>query len=459
MTLPGRTLHFKASVGAIRLSDAGSGAPLADIGYKAYRLEGADPQHPRPLVIALNGGPGASSAWLDLGALGPWRLPVHSGDLSPSAGIAVVDNADTWLDFADLLFIDPLGTGYSRPLGKNDDALKSFYSVDGDIDALATVIRKWLVANDRLLGAKYIVGESYGGFRAPRLAKRLEQTEGIGIDGIIMISPVLDFGWFSEDDQPAAYAGHLPSLVAAVRHLTGPDPRQHLQDVEAYASDRYLVDLFKGVRDPGARDAIAHEIAGLTGLDSAYVARFGGRLDASVVMRELNRRAGKIASPYDTNVLGYDPEPYSLFAHHEDPILDTLKVPLAGAMAHITADRLKYPINARYEILNLKIANRWDWNNGRNPVEAMSDLGEVLSLDPHFKALVMHGVTDQVTPYFTSKMLIDQLPAYGDPQRLKLLVYGGGHMPYLEEASRAAMREDARRLISGTAEPIERGKP
>ena len=139
----------------------------------------------------------------------------------------VVDNADTWLDFTDLLFIDPLGTGYSRLVGKdNEDAAKHFYSIDGDIDELSTVVRKWLVANDRLASLKFIVGESYGGFRAPKLARRLESKDGIAIDGIVMVSPVLDFAWFQSDSNPAIYAGHLPSLVAAAKGIGGNDARE-----------------------------------------------------------------------------------------------------------------------------------------------------------------------------------------------------------------------------------------
>lgn len=448
LNLPGRTLHVIATVGAVRLSDASSGAPIADIGYKAYRLEGTGGA-PRPLTIALNGGPGASSAWLDLGALGPWRLPVNAADLSPAASIKVVDNSDTWLDFTDLLFIDPIGTGYSRAVGKEGDGDKSFYSVKGDIDALSTVIRKWLVANNRLNGPKFILGESYGGFRAPRLAKKLEQTDGVGIDGIIMISPVLDFAWFSSDDNPAAWAGHLPSLVAAARKIKGADPREKLAAVEMYAAGPYLVDLYRGLRDEAARRRMASSVAGFTGLDKRFVERLGGRVDAGAMTREQNRETGKIASPYDTNVTGYDPNPYDAFSHHEDPILDALKVPMTGAMAQVTADKLKWPVNARYEILNMKVNGRWDWDNGRRPAQSMGDLGDLLALDPHFRALVMHGVTDQVTPYFTSKLLIDQLPAFGDGSRLRLAVYGGGHMPYLDDGARAAMREDARRLITG----------
>ena len=454
LVLGERTLHFKATAGAIPLGDAQTGAALADVAYTAFEQESDAPSKAsggrrRPLTIVVNGGPGASSAWLDLGAVGPWRLPIETSDISPSASADVVDNADTWLDFTDLLFIDPIGTGYSRALSKNNDAEKHFYSVDGDISSLATVVRKWLIANNRQLGPKFILGESYGGFRAPKLARKLENADGIGIDGIIMLSPVLDFDWFAANDNPAVYAAHLPSLVAAVRGLRGTHPRDQLQSVEAYASGPYLVDLFRGRRDPAALRRMSDMVSSLTGLDTKFVQRLGGRVDASAIMREKTRDAGRIVSSYDANVTGFDPHPFEAVSHHEDPILDALKTPLATAMADVIAHRLKWPVQARYEILNMQVNAHWDWEDGRRSAQATGDLAALLSLDPHFRALVMHGVTDQVTPYFASKMLIDQIPPYGDPSRLRLVVYGGGHMPYLEDDARAAMREDARKLIAG----------
>ena len=173
-------------------------------------------------------------------------------------------------------------------------------------------------------------------------------------------------------------------------------------------------------------------------------------MPAGVLTREKLRSAGRIASSYDATVTGWDsPSPSTIAGHREDPILDALKTPFAAAMADVTANKLKWPVQARYEILNMQVNAHWDWDSGRRPAEAMGDLSTLLSLDPHFRAIVMHGVTDEVTPYFTSKMLIDQLPAYGDPSRVRLAVYGGGHMPYLDDEPRAAMREDARRLIEG----------
>ncbi len=455
LTLAGRTLHFHATAGAVRLSNARSGDPVADVGYVAFQLDGADPRT-RPLSVAINGGPGASSAWLDLGALGPWRLPLQPGDLSPSGSTGIVDNADTWLDFTDLLFIDPPGTGYSRTLGKNEDAEKHFYTVDGDIETLATVVRKWLLANDRLAGPKYIVGESYGGFRAPKLAHRLESNESVGVAGIVMISPVLDFTWFQNADNPAVYATQLPSLVAAARGLAGQNGRAELQAAEAYAAGPYLVDLYRGLRDEAAIKRMSAVVADFTGLDQRFVQRLGGRVDAADLTRERHRDERRIASPYDTTITAYDSQPFAPRSRSEDPILDAAKVRVAAAMTEVTATRLNWPVNARYEILNTTVNRHWDWGGGRPHAESVSDLRDLLALDPHFRALVAHGVTDQVTPYFASKMLIDQIPAFGDPGRVKLAVYGGGHMMYLADESRAALREDARKLIEGEAKVPER---
>ncbi len=224
--LPGRSLKFTAIAGPIRLSDAKSGEPEADIATLAFLLAGADPAK-RPVAFVVNGGPGAGSAWLNLGALGPWRLALNGGPRSPSAPPITIENADTWLDFTDLVFIDPPGAGYSRILAKGDDARKQFYSVNGDIEALAVVIRKWLAANKRLESPKFIVGESYGGFRGPKLARRLQDVEGIGIEGLVLISPVLDFAWFEGVNNPLTFVTRLPSQAAAARGTRrGRGPRQ-----------------------------------------------------------------------------------------------------------------------------------------------------------------------------------------------------------------------------------------
>ncbi|HUZ91459.1 MAG TPA: peptidase S10, partial [Methylocella sp.] len=389
-------------------------------------------------------------AWLDLGSLGPWRLPFDHASLAPSTPPVTVDNADTWLDFTDLVFIDPPGTGYSRILAKGDDTRRYFYSVKGDIEALAVTIRKWLTANKRLASPKFIVGESYGGFRAPKLARRLQDEEGIGVEGLVLISPVLDFGWFEGANNPLTFVTRLPSQTAAAKGLAGQDGRAALGEVEAYAAGPYLTDLLRGERDPQALSRMADKVAGFTGLDPALVRKLGGRVDVATFAREMERAGGKITSIYDARVSGFDPFPHGALSDYSDPILDAIKTPLASAMADLTGNRLGWPVDARYEILNENVSHAWDWgHNGRGQAEALSDLKRAMALDPSLRVLVAHGVTDQVTPYFATKLLIDQVPPMGNPDRLRLKVYGGGHMLYLDDKSRAGLREDARKLIQG----------
>ena len=448
LELPGRTLRFTAKAGAIHLSAAQSGAPLADVSYVAFLRDDAEDVAKRPIVFALNGGPGASSAWLNLGGLGPWRLPLEGGAVPPSAAPQLVPNADTWLDFADLVFIDPPGTGYSRVLTSDDNAKRHFYSIDGDIETLAVVIRKWLVENKRLESPKFIVGESYGGFRGPKLARRLENDEGIGVRGLVLISPVLDFGWFEGDNNPLVSATRLPSLAAAQRHLDGADGRDKLADVEAYAQGPYIEDLLRGPGDAAAQARISEKVAEFTGLDAQLVRRHAGFLDAQMFVRERERATGRVPSLYDALILGYDGNPQSSSRERADPVLDSMKVPLASAMAHLTAAQLGWFIDSRYEILNESVNRQWDWD-GRSRAESISDLKHIMALDPTLRVLVAHGLTDEVTPYFASKLLIAQVPPMGDPGRLRLAVYGGGHMIYADDRSRAALREDVRKLLEG----------
>ncbi|CAA9364514.1 MAG: Carboxypeptidase C (cathepsin A), partial [uncultured Microvirga sp.] len=177
--LPGRTLRLTATAGSIPLNDP-QGGLQAEIGYVAYTLPNADPAT-RPVTFALNGGPGAASAYLHLGVLGPWRLPLDGPTISPSSSPALVPNAETWLDFTDLVFIDPVGTGYSRGVGSGEDLRNRYFNIEGDIGTLSEVVARWLRSRDRLLSPKFFVGESYGGFRGPKLANALRSDHGVAL--------------------------------------------------------------------------------------------------------------------------------------------------------------------------------------------------------------------------------------------------------------------------------------
>ena len=443
LDLPGRTLNFAATAGSIRVFD-GKGEPLADIAYTSYELDGSD-RATRPVTFLFNGGPGASSAWLQFGPAGPWRLPLDGEALSPSASPDVKPNAETWLDFTDLVFIDPVGTGYSRFVATGEDARKSFYSVDGDVNAIALVIRRWLERHDRLVSPKYVAGESYGGIRGPKVVRQLQVQHGVGVRGLILVSPLLDFREFTGTSL-LQYVATLPSYVAVAREAKGPVKRADLADVEAYARGEFLADLVKGEADKEATNRLADKVAELTGIDRAVSRRLAGRFDIGEFRREFDRKNGKVTGRYDASVRGLDPYPDSGNSRFGDPSGDALQAPLTSAAVDVLTRKLNWRPDGSYEVLNGAVEGQWDFGRGINLPQIRHRLRQVLAADAKLNVLVAHGLFDLATPYFGSKRVLDQLPAFAT-QRIKFVVYPGGHMFYSRDGSRQALRGEVEGLI------------
>lgn len=453
LDVAGRTLRFKATAGSIPLNKADDGSLLAEIAYVAYVMQG---DARRPVTFVFNGGPGAASAYLNIGALGPWRLAFDR--LAVSSPPTLQPNAETWLDFTDLVFIDPPSTGYSRLAASGDEARRQFWSVDGDADALAVFIRKWVEQAGRQQSVKFIVGESYGGFRAPKVAHAL-QGQGIGIRGLVMISPVLDFGLFGQRRHaPMSWVAHLPSMAAAALDAKGQFNREALRDVERYAAGDFLLDLLKGERDAAAVARISARVATLTGLDPALVKRLAGRVDTGTFQRELHRGEGRIGSAYDPNVTAFDPYPTSPQSHFSDPVLDDTRAPLTTAMTDLYQHVLNWRVDRPYELLNREVSSHWTWGRGRTPPEVVDDLRNDLANDAQVRVLVAHGANDLVTPYFGTQLVLDQLPVYGAADRVKLSVYAGGHMFYNRDASRQGLHDDAAAMFRDAMKPVQNGE-
>ncbi len=445
LELPDRTLRFSATAGAIQLADD-KGVPRADVAFIAYRLDGADPRS-RPVTFVFNGGPGMASGWLQVGAVGPWRIRLGADATIPSAQPDPLPNEDTWLDFTDLVFIDPPGTGYSRILASGDEARRSLWSVDGDIAALAEVIRRWLDRNERIVSPKYLLGESYGGFRAPRLARALQSDQGVGVGGLVLVSPALEIGGGGRTFDPFRWVTRLPSMAAASRAAKGRVAPDMLADVEQYASTDYLLDLLHGVRDAAAVSRISEHVAALIGLDPTLVARYRGRIDSEVFLHEVGRAEGRVASAYDATITRADPFPHTAFSEYADPVLDGMKAPVSSAMVAIYTGRLHWNPENAYHLANDEIFRQWQWGRGLARPEAVSSLQATLALDPRMRVLIAHGMFDLVTPYFATKLILDQIPEFAVPERVRLAIYPGGHMFYTDDASRAALREASRVII------------
>ena len=451
LVLGGREVRFRAAVETQRVAGA-NGAPAEEYVVTSFVRLDAEPGT-RPVTFAVNGGPGASSAWLNLGAMGPWRIDMGGAAPSPSAQPLLRPNEDSWLPFTDLVFLDPAGTGWSRLLADDDAARRRVYSVDGDIQAIAGVARRWLEAHGRLPSPKMLVGESYGGFRGPRLANAMRREHGVAVGALVLVSPVLDFaGRFTRHD-PMRFVAALPSMAAVAR---GAAARNGVRDAEDYAAGDYLRDLVRGPGDRAAVERASAAVAGLLGLDPAFVRRRAARVDVQTFLRE--REPGRVGSAYDATVAGADPFPEAQSGRWEDPVLDALRPVFTSAALDLYGRLLGWRPSAgaggaerRYELLNLSVNRQWRYE-GPQPPESLDALRGALALDPRLRVLVMHGIADLVTPYFASKLLLDQVPPTAPPDRLELRVYPGGHMFYSQEGGRAALAAEGERLGRHAAE-------
>ncbi len=452
VSLPGRTLKYHVTAGSLPMTNA-KGEHKADIFYIAYVLDTGKPAADRPVTFAFNGGPGASSAYLHLGALGPRRLEFGNDGDSPSTPPRLIDNPDTWLDFTDLVFIDPVGTGYSSTLTNSDEDNKAYWGVSQDVDSLSNFIAHYLTKTGRLTSPHYLVGESYGGIRGPKIAHHLQIREGVGINGIVLLSPALDYGFLTDGALTLLPdMARLPSLAAIALSAKGPVTPDMLKPVEQYAAGDYLLDLAHGRGDPAAQDRVAAKVAALIGLDPKLVKQLGSQVDMRTYSRELHRDEGMVTSIYDGTVKGFDAFPHSAESKFEDPILQGTTAPVSSAIIDYIQGALGYKIDQPYHLLSYEVNGKWDWNvtshGGGEPriPSSVDDLIQALALDPNLKVIIAHGMTDTITPYFATKYIIDHIPAFGDGSRLQLKIYPGGHMNYSRDASRAALRADAIKL-------------
>jgi carboxypeptidase C (cathepsin A) len=461
LDLPDRRLAFTLKAGAVAFEDE-KGAVVAEIGYFAYLLDGADAKT-RPITFAINGGPGSASAWLHLGALGPWRLPIAPEAARPTAPADLLPNAETWLDFTDLVFIDPVGTGYTRlhpaaaakPEAKDgkaeadaelrkaksgrpvDPRSGKFFSVQGDIASIAVFMKRWLEANGRTQSPKVFLGESYGGFRAPRIARSLQEMPGFALNGIVMVSPALS-GWGFEPGftNVMLRVAQFPSLAAAIADARGPVSAAQLAAFEREAAGPYMADLLAGPRDTAAVERLAQRIVAVTGLDAETVRILGPRSRAQAFLGAVDRKFGRTHSIYDATFkrdAAYDGP--TLVDGGDD--LGGLSTQLARGMAQLDKLHLAWSPGRKY--LMRGQGSSWTWYGQ----ESVSSLRSALVRDPTFRVLIAHGYADLVTPYFRTRLTLGQLPTIGTGNRVRLEVYGGGHMFYSRDDARARFRRHA----------------
>lgn len=437
MVLDGRRLRYTVTVGTINVRDP-AGKIAGKVVYTSYVMPGKD----RPVTFAFNGGPGASSVFLNFGAIGPKHLD-GIGDKGDSASGAIVlsDNQGTWLDFTDLVFIDPIGTGYSRSLVPDAETNKLFYSAVPDIHYLSTVVYKWLVHNGRMTSPKYIIGESYGGFRGPRLTYYLQSQLGVGINGLILASPYLNP--MDESNgyiySPIPWMITLPPIVAAHLEREGKLTPQAMQSVIAYDEGPYATALIAGNSNPGLEEAMISEVTQLTGLDPTYVKESGGRLQTESYLREVEREQGKIGSVYDSNVTMVDPFPWSPQQQANDPILASIVAPTTEAMVDFVTNVVGWKTDAPYYTLSYAVNRAWKADAALRS-GSVTQLRQAVAADPGLKVFIGHGWNDLSCPFMGSVLSVNQMPD-ALRERITIHEFPGGHMFYTREDSRAAFRQ------------------
>jgi carboxypeptidase C (cathepsin A) len=460
LTLPSGELCYEARADWITLY--ADDKPSAEVFHVAYTSgEG----QPRPLTFVFNGGPGAASAYLHLGVVGPRRVQFNDDGSLPPSPARVIDNPQTWLKFTDLVFIDPVGTGFSRTLDREgeepaaaEQRKKRYWTVEGDLDAMGEVIRRFLTRHRRWSSPIYLAGESYGGFRVARMARHLQEKDGVGLCGALLISPALEFDLLGGSEYNVLpWIDRLPTMAAAGLHhgrasLTGASPADHLAAAERIAVEELVVALAAGDTLPRERRAeIFGRMAALIGLPSSVITRCGGRVDMARFCRELLRDRGLVCGLYDASVTVQDPFPAAEQFSGPDPTLAGLsRLFTVAVMSYLTAELGVTEAVRDYHLLSMSVNESWRSDEGQlstDLVGSMSELRYGMALNPSMKVMIVHGSYDLVTPYFSSWRLVSlgQLTAQ-QRQNVLLRHYPGGHMFYTWAESRAAFFADAAAL-------------
>ncbi|MEM7245843.1 MAG: peptidase S10 [Acidobacteriota bacterium] len=447
VTIGGQRVRYEATAGTLVMRDE-EGAPKATIFYIAYtRQDGRDPSK-RPLTFSFNGGPGSSSVWLHLGTLGPKRVHMDPDGFPLPPPYKLVDNAESILDVTDLVFIDPVMTGYSRPAP--DEDREQFHGIDEDVRSVGEFIRLYTTRNERWASPKFLVGESYGTTRAAGLAGWLQGRHGFYLNGVMLISSILDFQTARFDtgnDLP--YILFLPTYTATAWYhdRLAPDLQRDLRatldEVEEFATTEYTLALMKGDRLGDAeRNAIAKKLARYTGLSEQYVKDTNLRIKIFRFTKELRRDERKTVGRLDSRFVGDDRD--SAGERYEyDPSYSAIQGPYTATLNDYVRRDLGFESDLPYEILTGRV-HPWSYESYQNRYVNVSEtLRRSMTRNPSLKVFVANGYYDLATPYFATEYTFDHL---GLPKELQGNVtmgwYEAGHMMYIHIPSLVALKRD-----------------
>ena len=443
--IAGESVTYIAETGMLPILKA-DGTSRASIFFVAYTRTGQTNTGARPLTFCFNGGPGSSSVWLHLGALGPRRVKMNPDGTLPKPPFGLVDNEYSLLNASDLVFIDPVATGFSRVT--KDEKADQFFGDESDLDAVGEFIRLWTTRHERWLSPKYLCGESYGVFRAAGLAEHLNSASGMYLNGLILISGVLDFGTiWGQTGNDLPYTLILPAYTASAEfHHKLPadlqsDLPQALAEARTFARGEYTTALMQGASLPAdERQKVIAELARLTGLKPQLVDDNNLRIDEGTFRKQLLHDEGLILGVYDTRITGRDGDPSSPYPDF-DPSSAATRGPFAAAINSYVRTELKFDDDLPYELL----ATVQPWNYGsRNSSPNVSDkLGAAMSQNPYLRLLVMGGKRDLVCPIDSVRHALDHMTIDSSYRtNITYVQYEAGHMMYINLPDLKKMHED-----------------
>ena len=443
-TIAGKELAYTATAGTLNLKDD-RGEDRASVFYVSYTV---DDGGNRPVTFCFNGGPGSSSVWLQLGCLGPRRADIPDTLASPPPPYRLVDNPHGVLDRTDLVFIDPVGTGFSRPVGKTED--KDFHGVKEDVESVGEFIRRWISRNDRWNSAKFVAGESYGTTRAAGLAAYL-QDEGVALNGLVLLSLALNFQTFIfEAGNDLPYVLYLPTYAATAWYHDAlpsrPDDRDRwLAEVRRFAVREYAPALLQGAGlDAAERDRLAARLAEYTGLPADEIARRNLRIEYLWFARNVLGQGRQTVGRLDSRYVGPDTDPYGQRSAR-DPSYDAALAPYSALCNDHLRRTLQWESDDEYMVLSMKVNEGWKWQHGDRLgyVNVTEDLRRALISNPHLQVLFVNGIYDLATPFFAAEYTADHLGV--DPalrNNVRLTYYDAGHMMYFHPPSLEKLRAD-----------------
>jgi carboxypeptidase C (cathepsin A) len=458
-TFGGKSIAYKATAEETHLKND-KGEPIASIWSVAYTMDGQKDLTKRPVTFVFNGGPGSASIWLHMGMLGPQIVKTDS-DAKTDDGAApyqLVENKHTLLDITDLIFVDPVGTGYSEAIGKGKS--EEFWGLNEDAASIAKFIRVWVTENKRWLSPKYIIGESFGTTRAVAVANALESGgQNMAMNGLVLISQALDYaGSTSINDNITSYLTYLPSMAATAWYHKkagqGLTLEAFVEQSRQFTYNDYAPALYKGnLLDKVTKSNIAEKLSYFTGLDNDYILRSNLTILMPRFQKQLLADQGLAIGRLDGRYMGDETDDITQTPHLGDPASYQIESAFTASLNHYLAEVLKVTMARPYLTSNDEVGEKWRWRtvpDGKYwepwPVNVARQLGETMRRNTDLKVLVASGYYDLICPFFDAEYTFARHGIV--PDRVTKTYYEAGHMMYLHEPDLIKLNADVRKFLS-----------